>query len=201
MTQNSETGKIPTIDEFWAKYQKTIEDNERFYEESKRRSEELNKKMEEAAEERKRTDRIVGELSNRFGELAEHLVGPSIKEKFNALGFTFDAMSRDLEITSKDGKSYAEIDIFLENGDVAIAVEIKSKLLQKDVDAHIKRMEILKAYSAHRQDKRKFRGALAGAIVTKEVKEYALKTGFYVIEQTGDTVKIAAPSDSNLREW
>jgi hypothetical protein len=62
-------------------------------------------------------------------------------------------------------------------------------------------MEILKAYSAHRQDKRKFRGALAGAIVTKEVKDYALKTGFYVIEQTGDTVKIATPLDCNLREW
>jgi hypothetical protein len=34
----------------------------------------------------KKTDRKIGELSNRFGELAEHLVAPGIARRFNARG-------------------------------------------------------------------------------------------------------------------
>jgi hypothetical protein len=33
-------------------------------------------------------------------------------------------------------------------------------------------------------------GAVAGAIVSDNVKAYALKKGLYVIEQTGETIKI-----------
>jgi hypothetical protein len=34
-----------------------------------------------------------------------------------------------------------------------------------------------------------------------EVKHYAVKAGFYVIEQTGETVKIDIPGDFMPREW
>jgi hypothetical protein len=34
-----------------------------------------------------------------------------------------------------------------------------------------------------------------------EVRDYAHKTGFYVIEQTGDTVMINIPPDFKPREW
>jgi hypothetical protein len=42
---------------------------------------------------------------------------------------------------------------------------------------------------------------LAGAIVSEAVRNYALKTGFYVIEQSGDTVKIDVPEGFAPREW
>jgi hypothetical protein len=156
--------------------------------------------MEDLKRQMKETDRIIGKLGNRFGELVEHLVVPNIKEKFNALGYHFDDISKDREIFGPDGAN-AEIDILLENDDFSVVVEIKAKLLQKDVDEHAKRMKIVRQHKDKHHDARKLRGAVAGAIVTDEVRNYALKAGFYVIEQTGDTVKIDAPDGFIPREW
>ena len=142
----------------------------------------------------------MGKLGNRFGEMVEHLVAPSIKEKFSDLNFSFDHVSQNHKI-SANGRSLAEIDILLENGDVAMAVAVKSKPVQKDVDDHIRRMEILRQRADAKNDKRKYQGAIAGAIMSDEVRDYAHKAGFYVIEQSGDTVRINIPEGFKAKEW
>ena len=169
--------------------------------ETREQMQETDHRMKETDRRMKETDRKIGELGNRFGELAEHLVAPGIKDKFNELNFTFEQMSRDVQISDSSGRFLAEIDILLENGDVVIAVEVKSKPVEKDVDKHITRMEVLRRRADLRKDDRKFRGAIAGAIMTEEIKSYAHKAGFYVIEQTGDTVKINVPDDFIPRDW
>jgi predicted RecB family endonuclease len=128
-------------------------------------------------------------------------VAPSIYEKFNALGFNFEESSENKKIIDSSGKHITEIDILLENGDIVIAVEVKAKPAQKDVDEHVGRLEILRRRADVRKDTRKFRGAIAGAIMNEAVRDYAHKTGFYVIEQTGDTVKISIPEGFTPREW
>ena len=155
----------------------------------------------ETREQMKETDRKIGYLSNRFGELAEHLVAPNIRGKFNELGFTFENSSLNNKIFDSDDNCIAEIDLLLENGDTVMAVEIKSKPNQKDVDEHIERIEILRHRADARHDARKFRGAVAGAIMSDSVRNYAYKKGFYVIEQTGDTVKITTPKKFIPRVW
>jgi len=157
--------------------------------------------VKETAKQMKETDRMVGELSNRFGELAEHLVAPNITEKFNELGFTFENIYQNNRIKDSSGNYLAEIDLVLENGDIVMAVEIKAKPLYKDVDKHISRMEVLRRRADARNDTRRFRGAIAGAIMSDEVRKHILKNGFYVIEQTGDTVKITIPEGFTPREW
>jgi len=157
--------------------------------------------VKETAKQMKETDRMVGELSNRFGELAEHLVAPNITEKFNELGFTFETIYQNIRIKDSSGNYLAEIDLVLENGDIVMAVEIKAKPLYKDVDKHISRMEVLRRRADARNDTRRFRGAIAGAIMSDEVRKHILKNGFYVIEQTGDTVKITIPEGFTPREW
>jgi len=156
--------------------------------------------FQELRQQMKETDRRIGDLGNRFGEMVEHLVAPSIKEKFRALNFNFDHISQNHQI-SDNGRTLAEIDLLLENGDIVIAVEVKSKPLEKDVDRHIQRMEILRQKADIRHDDRKYQGAIAGAIMSDEVRNYAHKAGFYVIEQTGDTVKINIPEMFKAREW
>ena len=168
--------------------------------ETARQIQETKEMMKETDRRMKETDRKIGELGNRFGELAEHLVAPSIMEKFNALNFNFENISQNHKISDK-GQFLAEIDILLENGDTVIAVEVKSRPLQKDVDEHVSRMEILRRRADIRHDRRKFQGAIAGAIMQDAVRNYAHKNGFYVIEQTGDTVKINIPEDFVPREW
>jgi hypothetical protein len=155
----------------------------------------------ENREQMKETDRRIGELGNRFGELAEHLVAPNIREKFNKLGFSFEQISQNHRISDVSNRFLTEVDVLLENGDTVMAVEIKAKPLQKDVDEHISRLGILHSRAVSRGDNRKFQGAIAGAIMKDEVRDYAHKAGFYVIEQTGDTVKINIPKDFIPRVW
>jgi hypothetical protein len=62
-------------------------------------------------------------------------------------------------------------------------------------------MEKLRVYGDEHGDKRKLMGAVAGAIAADEAKGYAVKQGFFVLEQSGDTVKISVPADFVPREW
>jgi len=189
-TENNVSGENLTFEKVWATFQET-----------KQRQQETDRLIQDTALQMKETDRRIGELGNRFGELAEHLVTPSIDKKFNELGFTFEQVSQNIRITNGSGKSLAEIDILLENGDIVIAVEVKTKALHKDVEEHINRMEVLRRRADTRNDNRKFQGAIAGAIMSDEVRNHIIKNGFYVIEQSGDTVKIEIPDGFKAREW
>jgi len=154
-------------------------------------------------EQMKETDRLIGNLGNRFGELAEHLVAPGIVDKFNAIGFDFAEISpngREFK-DPKTKQHLAEVDIILENSDIFIAIEVKSKLLKLDVDKHINRMEVLRRIADSKNDKRKYQGAIAAAITTTETKNYAHESGFYVLEQSGDTMKLDLPEGFVPRNW
>jgi hypothetical protein len=190
-----------SFEDVWALFQET----DRKMQESRREIQETDRKVKELIAKTDRqiakTDKQIGELGNRFGELAEHLVTPNIVEKFRALNYAFTKAGPDLEFFDPHGKLLTEVDVWLENGEFTMAVEVKSKLRQQDVDYHGERMEILRRYFDGRRDTRKLLGAVAGAIVGVNVRTYALKKGFYVIEQTGDTVKIEAPEGFTPRIW
>jgi len=170
--------------------------------ENREQMKETDRRMKETDRQMKETDKKIGDLSNRFGELAEHLVLPGIMEKFNKIGFKFTRYSGNTKfIDHETRKVMAEIDILLENGEIVIAVEVKSKLQEKDVIKHIARMDFLRKYADARGDKRKYQGAIASAITTKEARNYALDAGFYVLEQSGDTIKLDLPEGFVPRTW
>ena len=50
-------------------------------------------------------------------------------------------------------------------------------------------------------DKRRFQGAVAGAIMSDSVRRRIQKSGFYAIEQTGDTVMINVPEGFTPWQW
>ena len=134
--------------------------------------------------------------------MVEHLVAPSIVEKFNELGFDFHRYGPNVRIKKPGTKDdLAEIDILLENGDTVIAVEVKAKAKQEDVKEHAERMQILREDANLRGDKRRHHGAIAVAIMDKSLRSYILKQGFYLIEQTGDTVRINIPEGFSPKEW
>ena len=113
----------------------------------------------------------------------------------------FPEAEPDVEFFDANGKTLTEVDVWLENGEFAMAVEVKSCLSKQDVTDHLKRMEILRRYLDGRRDTRKLLGAAAGAVFKNEAKEYALENGFYVIEQSGDTVQIKPPEGFKPRIW
>ncbi|MDR2633108.1 MAG: hypothetical protein LBC51_05745, partial [Treponema sp.] len=136
----------------------------------------------------------------RFGELAEHLVLPNIIEKFNALNYHFEDIAKERKFYNPEtGRIEAEFDILLENATYTVGVEVKSKPTEQDVSEHINRLEFLRRYKDKKGDRREIRGALAGAILPEGVRRAALGAGLYVIEQSGDTVRIEEPP--RLRCW
>ncbi|MDR0583921.1 MAG: hypothetical protein LBG57_06185 [Treponema sp.] len=226
------TKNTPTLEEFWALYTKSQEEAARQsakrQEEAAKRQEEAAKqsakRQEEAAKwqkewERKmaelwalhrETERTVdrvgkqlGDVHNRFGELAEHLVAPGIAARLNELGYHFnDLIAENVKIQDDSGLNIlTEIDLLLNNGDYSIAVEIKSRPMEKDVAHHVRRLEILREHMDKQNDPRKICGAIAGAVFPKEVKDAAIAAGLYVLEQSGDTMKIGTPKDFKPREW
>jgi hypothetical protein len=174
------------------------------FQETDRRFQETDRKFQETAklirESGKELDRKMGELGKKLGSIVEHMMIPNIKEKFGRLGYTFEKSSPNVLIEDRINKIYAEIDIFLENGDCAMVVEVKTQPNNNDIRDHVKRMEKVRRYADLRQDKRKLYGAVAGAIIPENVKEHGLKEGFYIIEQSGDTVNIVSPSGT-AKAW
>ena len=149
----------------------------------------------------KETDKRVGAITNRFGEIVEYMVIPNLVAKFDELGFTFTKANRS-EITDRKNNIITDVDAFLENGDKVMVVEIKSKPKTEDIDDHIERMEKLRRYADLHNDKRIYMGAVAGVVFSESAKIYALRRGFYVIEPSGDTFNITEPKGKyHPHEW
>jgi hypothetical protein len=180
---------------------RAVEETTRVVKETTRVVEETSRVVEETSRVVKETSQSVGGLNNSFGELAEHLVAPNIAEKFNALGYHFKGIGGSQKIRNERGQVIAEIDILLENGDSVVAVEVKSRPKNADIENFTRRLEILRKFKDEIHDKRRIRGAIAGAVFQDTVKKAVLKAGFYVIEQSGDTVKINIPEGFKPKEW
>jgi hypothetical protein len=150
----------------------------------------------------KQLDKQLGELGNSFGNMIEHMIVPSLITKFRKLNFEFTKVHRDTKIVDLKNNIAAEVDVFLENGDKVMVVEIKNKLEIGDIDDHIERMEKLRQYADLHNDKRIYLGAVAGVVFSESEKRYALKNGFYVLEPSGDTFTITVPTGKyHPNEW
>jgi hypothetical protein len=81
-----------------------------------------------------------------------------------------------------------------------MAVEVKTTLEIEDINDHLKRMEKIRKYADEHGDKREFLCAIAAMIVKPKSKEYALKQGLFVIEPSGEDVKVTKP-ENEVKVW
>jgi hypothetical protein len=162
----------------------------------------IDRTIQETNRQMKETNKKISALGDRIGELVEVIVQGGIVRMFCALGYSFSGCTRRYEFENKELDISGEIDLFLENGVYALLVEVKTNANINDVKAHIKRVEKFRQYTDAKNDKRKFVAAIGGGLVRKEVMEYAMKNGIYVIIQSGETVKIAElPKGFKARVW
>jgi hypothetical protein len=144
----------------------------------------------------KETQKNIGGLNNSLGSLVEHILTPGLPKKFKKLGYSFNRIA-----TYKFAEGvYAQIDGMLENGEQAVAVEVKVTLRQMDIDDHLLRMEKIRKYADEHGDKRQFMGAMAATITDEATRNYALKKGLFVIEPSGEDVKVTKPA-AEPRVW
>jgi 5'-3' exonuclease len=159
-----------------------------------KRMKKLEKVVEETSRDLKR--KVIG-LNNSFGEMVKHLVAPNIIAKFNKLGYDFDAANRKNIEISENGQFVTEVDLLLESGKTVAVIEVKTRPTLDEIRNHLERMPIVRRWYCKRYGSapRKFIGAVAGVTFTKNVKQFAIENGFYVLTQTGDTFKIGVPKD------
>jgi septal ring factor EnvC (AmiA/AmiB activator) len=199
-----EGGTELSFEKVWTMFQETgrrIQETERVLQEITLQMKETDRQMKETDRQMKETDRKIGNLGSRIGDIVEHMVAPNILQKFEKLGYVFGKVAPRVQYSDLQGRHIAEVDLLLESGDAALAVEVKTNLTSNDVRDHVKWMETLRRYADERGDRRKLLGAVAGAVASGEVKAFALKNGFFVLEQSGDTIQIAVPEDFKPREW
>jgi hypothetical protein len=108
-----------------------------------------------------------------------------------------------IPLYDENNKVLTDIDILLTNGEYIMAVEVKRELNRKDeVDHHLKRMELILKYPPDQCKGKKLLGAMAGGIVDADARDYAYHVGFFVLELTGDSVRLVQPPEGFIaRQW
>ncbi|MDR2048119.1 MAG: hypothetical protein LBP69_01555 [Treponema sp.] len=185
-----------SFEKVWAMFQET----DKKFQETDKKFQETDRKFQENEKLLQQNQKMMSDLGRKFGKIIEHMFIPNLKEKFNALNYEFGKSSTNVLIGNKEHNIYAEIDVLLENGDCALAVEIKTQANIDDIREHVERMEKLRRYFDLHNDKRKLFGAIAAAIIPDNVHDFALKNGFYIIRQLGDNISIEEPQNKP-RAW
>ncbi|MBF0339979.1 MAG: hypothetical protein HQL95_03335 [Magnetococcales bacterium] len=168
-------------------------------EEADRRMKETDRQMKETDRRMKETDRKLDRLGGRLGEFVEGLVAPACKTLFAQRGIPVHKVSRRVEADLPGGR-HMEIDLFVVNTDAVVLVEVKSKLATDDVREHLARMAEFKEFFREYADKRAI-GAVAGMVIEENVSRFAINQGLFVIEQAGDTLRMANDEAFVPRAW
>ena len=165
---------------------------------------EFDRRMQEADRRMKKTDERIGELTGSMGKVIERMVaGHNIIKQFQALGYKIERCSRNITFGHNlpDGKQ-GEIDLFLEDGDIAIVIEVKTTLKAKNVGKLMEKLERFRSDADMKGDKRRFVGAVAGTVVEGDAIEIAHENGIFVIVQSGNAVEILpTPEGFQAKEW
>jgi hypothetical protein len=192
-------GEGLTFEKVWAMMQENAKRQKETDRQMKENAERFERQMKESSDQ---LNKQLGKLGGRFGEMIESMVVPNLVKNFRKLGFVFEKAYKDTEIKNETNNIFTEVDITLENGDKVMIVEFKSKPKTEDITEHVERMKKVKFHADLHGDRRKYLGAVAGMVFSDNVKTFAIKNGFYVIEPSGETFVITAPEgEYSPREW
>ena len=193
--QAAEAAKGLTFEIVWAALMESRVRTDELYAQTQKQFDKTQKSIDEMS-------RKIGGIGGSLGDLTESMFSGVLWDKFEEYGIPVSSQSARKTFRDSNKKLLAEVDIFIENGQHAIPVEIKTKLSERDVDEHIERIETLRRYFDARGDKRKLLGAVAGGLVSEKILKYAQDNGLFVLVQSGECVTIADPPEGfKAREW
>ncbi len=140
----------------------------------------------------------IGQLGNRLGEFVEWQVRPAAVHLFQERGIAVHELSTGVS-TQRNGEGL-EIDLLVTDTTEAVAVEVKSRLTQADVDEHLERLAKFKRLMPRYHDV-SVMGAVAGIVVHVDVARYAYRQGLFVLTQSGDSIVILNDAAFQPRAW
>lgn len=143
-------------------------------------------------------NQAVNNLSSRWGRFVENMVAPAVLRLFQSQGFNVQEVYQ--RVRSARERPNLEIDILVVDDDVAVAVEVKSRLTQDSVRQVLRSLDRFKTAFPHYADYRLY-GAVAAIEIDKDVDTYAYNQGLFVIQQAGDSVEISSIPGFVPRTW
>ncbi|MGA1474714.1 MAG: DUF3782 domain-containing protein [Prochlorothrix sp.] len=132
--------------------------------------------------------KMVAGLSDRWGVFVENLVRSSAVKLFQERGIDVTEIHPGMRV--RRGDLEMQIDVFVVNGQEAVAIEVKSHLTREYVDEFLAQLPNFKAAFPAYRDYTVY-GAVAGIDIDQGIDRYAYRQGLFVLRQTGDFVEIA----------
>jgi hypothetical protein len=173
--------------------------------EADRRMRETDRQMQETDRRMKNTERYLeslgkrfGDLGNRLGEFVEGMVRPGLVRLFRERGLELHQTFRDM--SARQGKEAAQIDLMAIDETVAVAVEVKSRLTVEAVDEHLRRMEKFRRLFPRFSDLRVL-AAVAAMVIDDEAAAYAEEKGLFVIGQSVEDAVLLNTPEFEPRGW
>lgn len=216
-----------TLDDIYALFQRSQAEADRRFAEADRRAAQADRRAAEAkvefdramAESRAEFDRraaqaeqrlaraeaiaaqanqAVNNLSSRWGRFVENIVAPAVLRLFQARGIAVQEIYQ--RVRSARDAINLEVDILAVDDDVAVIVEIKSRLTQTDIRQVLNTLSQFKTAFPH-YARYQIYGAVAAIEIDRDVDTYAANQGLFVIAQSGETVEISNPQTFMPRTW
>ncbi len=152
----------------------------------------------EADQSMKELKRAVAGLTSRWGQFVENLVVPGVLRIFQERGIAVQEVYQ--RVRSARGGRNLEVDILAIDDDVAVIVEVKSRLTQNDIRQILNTLSQFKTAFPHYASYQLL-GAVAAIEIDGDVDTYAYNQGLFVIVQAGDSIQISNPIDFVPRSW
>ena len=148
-------------------------------------------KMRETQESLKRIGKMVGNISNNQGDIAEEFFYNSLESKPSLAGINYDFIDKNITRSKKGLRD--EFDIVLVNGkDIAI-IETKYKAHTADIEKLVnKKYENFKKLYPEYKDYNHHLG-LASFNMNEDVKELASQNSVILLQRRGDLIETILP--------
>lgn len=165
---------------------------------------EANAELRESQRESQReTDRAIrrleGVFSSQWGALVEALVEPSLVRQFQERGIPVSQSARRVEGIDKKGKQI-EIDVLLVDGDVVVAIEVKSKCKVEDVEDYEETLSRFRE-AFHQYSECRVLAGVAALKFESHCDKYAYKRGMYVLKPVEGMAQILNDRDFRPKEF
>ncbi|MBF0424891.1 MAG: DUF3782 domain-containing protein [Magnetococcales bacterium] len=167
-----------------ARFREAHDQSREAYERSREAHE---RELAQSREARAETERVVkdvsrqiGNLGSRWGEFVEGLVAPACETIFADRGIPVHRVAPRVKIKSRDGTRRMEIDLFVDNTDNIVLVEVKSRLTVDDVRDHLQRVREFKEFFT-KAGESQVMGAVAGIVIDDGADRFAMNEGLFVI--------------------
>ncbi len=173
-----------TFEKVWLMFQETDKKFQEYREERQKASQETEKRFRETD---KKIKKAFDLFTGQWGRLVESLVEGDLPRVMQERGIM---IKRTVERAKSDDDKGHEYDIIAVNGDVCVAVEVKTTLRPEDITHFLNKLKHFRQWMPEYANKNRVLGAVAYIRVDSNSDKMAEKFGLFTIRATGKSAKI-----------